>query len=81
MRRRSMAIALVTLAFCGGGTSLVLASNGGTSNNGAAQDEYLKPGCGPDKTYGVAGDSGQHTGQPPKDQNRGDCPDPPGQNQ
>jgi opacity protein-like surface antigen len=38
-----------------------------------------KPGCGPDKTDGYAGASGRHVGQPPKDQNRGDCPHPPGQ--
>jgi hypothetical protein len=80
MRMRSLAIVLVTLALGGGSTSLVLAAQGGTSNNGAAQTEYLKPGCGPDSTDGVAGGSGQHIGQPPKDQNRGDCPNPPGQN-
>lgn len=80
MRYRSLAIALVTLAFAGGGTGLVLANQGGIPNGGAAQDEYLKPGCGPDKTDGVAGNSGRHDGQPPKDDNRGDCPNPPGQN-
>ena len=36
-----------------------------------------KPGCGPDKTNGTAGNSGTHQGQPPKDQNRGDCPKKP----
>jgi hypothetical protein len=36
-----------------------------------------KPGCGPDKTDGVAGNSGRHTGQPPKQPNRQDCPHAP----
>jgi hypothetical protein len=80
MRFRSIAVALVTLVFLAVGTSLVIASQGGTNNNGSGQVEYAKPGCGPDKTDGVAGGSGQHIGQPPKDQNRGDCPNPPGQN-
>jgi hypothetical protein len=66
--RRSLVIAVATLAFAGGGTSLVLASGGGSALH-----------SGPDKTDGVAGASGQHTGQPPKDQSRGDCPNPPGQ--
>jgi hypothetical protein len=78
--RRSLVIAVATLAFAGGGTSLVLASGGGSAlHSGAAKVQYNKPGCGPDKTDGVAGASGQHTGQPPKDQSRGDCPNPPGQ--
>ena len=78
--RRPLVIAIATLVFAGGGTSLVLASGGGSSlHTGAAKVQYNKPGCGPDKTDGVAGASGQHTGQPPKDQNRGDCPNPPGQ--
>jgi len=37
----------------------------------------VKPGCGPDKTDGVAGGSGQHTGQPPKQPDRQDCPNAP----
>ena len=78
--RRPLVIAIATLVIAGGGTSLVLASGGGSSlHTGAAKVQYNKPGCGPDKTDGVAGASGQHTGQPPKDQNRGDCPNPPGQ--
>jgi hypothetical protein len=76
--RRPLLIALATLAFIGGGTSLVLACGGGWDGGGAANHQY-KPGCGPDKTDGVAGNSGRHQGQPPKDQNRGDCPNPPGQ--
>lgn len=38
-----------------------------------------KPGCGPDKTEGVAGNSGRHTGQPPKRPDRQDCPHAPPQ--
>ena len=78
--RRPLVIVLATLAFAGGGASLVLASGGGSGSygEGAAHHQY-KPGCGPDKTDGVAGNSGRHQGQPPKDQNRGDCPNPPGQ--
>ena len=77
--RRPLVILLATLAFVGGGASLVLAAGGGSGGSGAAKVQYNKPGCGPDKTDGVAGASGQHIGQPPKDQNRGDCPNPPGQ--
>ena len=36
-----------------------------------------KPGCGPDKTDGVAGNSGRHSGQPPKRPDRRDCPNAP----
>ena len=69
-------------------TGVVLATGGvGKPKSNVAQGpkdpattQYLKPGCGPDKTDGVAGNSGRHSGQPPKDQNRGDCPNPPGQN-
>jgi hypothetical protein len=61
-----------------GGTSLVVAAQPSGKSN-AGQNQYAKPGCGPDKTDGVAGNSGRHQGQPPKDQNRGDCPNPPGQ--
>lgn len=80
MRSRSLAIALLTLAFTVAGTGLVLACGWGWPDQGAGHHEYGKPGCGPDKSDGWAGKSGQHTGQPPKDQHRGDCPHPPGQN-
>lgn len=80
MRVRTLAIALLTLAFMAGGTSLVIACAWGwPQDGGAGHHEYGKPGCGPDKTDGYAGESGRHTGQPPKDQDRGDCPHPPGQ--
>jgi hypothetical protein len=52
-------------------------TSSGSHGNDNCKDE--KPGCGPDKTNGVAGNSGQHTGQPPKADNRQDCPNPPGQ--
>jgi hypothetical protein len=77
--RRPIVVGLAALVFAGGGASIVTASNG-SQPTGAAEQQYNKPGCGPDKTDGVAGSSGRHQGQPPKDQNRGDCPDPPGQN-
>jgi hypothetical protein len=57
--------------------SLKTSSSSGGSHGDDCKDE--KPGCGPDKTNGVAGKSGQHTGQPPKADNRQDCPNPPGQ--
>jgi hypothetical protein len=80
--RRLLSV-LVILGALGVGTTLAAATGGGGWNHGggAAQVQYdTKPGCGPDKTDGVAGNSGRHIGQPPKDQNRGDCPNPPGQN-
>lgn len=79
MRFRGLATALLTLAFMAGGTGLVIACGWGWPAQGAGHHEYGKPGCGPDKTDGWAGGSGRHTGQPPKDHNRGDCPHPPGQ--
>jgi hypothetical protein len=81
--RRLLSV-LVVLVALGAGATLATATGGGGWNhgNGSAHEQYdkAKPGCGPDKTDGVAGNSGQHVGQPPKDQNRGDCPEPPGQN-
>jgi hypothetical protein len=80
---RRLATGLLLLAFLAGSVALANATGlggGETHKRGAASVQYkLKPGCGPDKTDGVAGNSGQHVGQPPKDQNRGDCPNPPGQ--
>jgi hypothetical protein len=48
----------------------------GSTHHGEDEDcDPEKPGCGPDKTNGVAGGSGYHDGQPPKSDGRGDCPD------
>ncbi|MGH2800616.1 MAG: hypothetical protein ACRDM0_23695 [Thermoleophilaceae bacterium] len=79
--RKLVAIVLALLALVGGATLAVAAGGGGTRGDSGEYQYDLKPGCGPDKTDGVAGGSGRHTGQPPKAQNRGDCPDPPGQNE
>jgi hypothetical protein len=49
------------------------------SHSGGKDCTGDKPGCGPDKTDGVAGNSGRHDGQPPKADDRKDCPNPPGQ--
>jgi hypothetical protein len=71
---------LVTAALAAGGAAIVSAAGTGSANKDAAAVQYLtKPDCGPDKTDGVAGNSGQHTGQPPKAPNRQDCPSSPGQ--
>jgi hypothetical protein len=81
-RIRTILVSLLCAGVLAGGATLVAAAqpsgtpNAKKSNTGGLQ---YKPGCGPDKTNGVAGNSGQHIGQPPKDQNRGDCPNPPGQ--
>jgi hypothetical protein len=50
---------------------------GGMHHGGDDEDdcEGENPGCGPDKNGGWAGGSGYHDGQPPKSDNRGDCPD------
>ena len=73
----AVALALVALA---GGTTLAVAADGGGAHGNSGKSQYgSKPGCGPDKPDGMAGASGRHTGQPPKDQDRGDCPTPPGQ--
>lgn len=71
----ALTTATVTVALVGGGAALVSAAGLGANNKNASAVQYLtKPGCGPDKTNGVAGNSGQHTGQPPKAPNRQDCP-------
>ena len=77
MRRLATLIAAVALLV--GGTSLAVACVGGASgNDNAGHYQYNeKPGCGPDKTDGWAGGSGRHDGQPPKDDDRGDCPEAP----
>ena len=75
----SVLVVVVALAL---GTTIAVATNSGGSHhqNGAANAQYkVKPGCGPDKTDGVAGNSGRHEGQPPKADDRQDCPNPPGQ--
>ena len=75
---------VLSLAVIGAGAAVAKQtskSNSTPANGNASQVQYLsKPGCGPDKTDGTAGKSGTHTGQPPKDPNRQDCPTPPGQN-
>jgi hypothetical protein len=77
--RKLLAIFVVLVVFAAG-TTIAMATGGGQGNgNNGTAGHLTKPGCGPDKTDGVAGGSGQHIGQPPKDQNRGDCPNPPGQ--
>ena len=77
MRRTAIVIGTLAVAVSGG----VLAAEAAPKKQDAALIMYLaKPGCGPDKTDGVAGNSGRHTGQPPKAPNRQDCPHPPGQN-
>lgn len=77
---RRLAITIASIALLAGGVSVAVACNGGTADGNAGRNQYhQKPGCGPDKTEGVAGNSGYHDGQPPKDDNRGDCPEPPGQ--
>jgi hypothetical protein len=50
---------------------------GGGGSSGGDDDDCgpEKPGCGPDKTDGVAGGSGYHDGQPPKADGRQDCPE------
>lgn len=72
---------VASLAIVGSSAAIVSAAGlGGTKSKSASAVQYLtKPGCGPDSTDGVAGNSGRHTGQPPKAPNRQDCPNPPGQ--
>jgi hypothetical protein len=54
-------------------------SSSSSSGSHGKDCDDVKPGCGPDKTDGVAGNSGRHEGQPPKADDRKDCPNPPGQ--
>jgi hypothetical protein len=57
------------------GFALVAEARQVTKTPSASHHQYSpKPGCGPWKTDGYAGKSGQHTGQPPKQPNRKDCP-------
>jgi hypothetical protein len=80
MVRKISAIALAAVIACTTGVMVAEAGGGNSKAKSAANFMYLsKPGCGPDKTNGVAGASGRHTGQPPKAENRQDCPSPPGQ--
>jgi hypothetical protein len=78
--RTPLAILVVLVVFAAGTTFAMATGAGRGGNPHGPPGHQLKPGCGPDKTDGVAGNSGRHTGQPPKDDNRGDCPNPPGQN-
>jgi hypothetical protein len=68
----------VVICACALGTGIAVAgtTNGGRTNNSGAKVNYAKPGCGPWKTNGVAGNSGYHDGQPPKSPGRADCPKP-----
>lgn len=79
---RPLMVLLVILVIAAFGATFAIAGDGGSSGGANAGNvQYgLKPGCGPDKTEGVAGNSGQHEGQPPKEPERRDCPEPPGQN-
>ena len=76
---RIMLSLIAALLLIGGGAALAIACDGGSVGYGnAGHDQYNeKPGCGPWKTDGYAGGSGYHSGQPPKDDDRGDCPKPP----
>ena len=77
---RKLAVTVAALVLLVSGVSLAVACTGGASGHdgNAGYDQYNpKPGCGPWKTDGYAGGSGYHSGQPPKDDNRGDCPKPP----
>jgi hypothetical protein len=76
---RRLAVILGTLALLGAGAAVAVACGGGSTDYGnAGHDQYHeKPGCGPWKSNGWAGGSGYHDGQPPKDDDRGDCPKPP----
>ena len=76
--RFPLALLVVLVVFAAGTTFAMATGTGGNGNNGTPGHKE-KPGCGPDKTDGVAGASGQHLGQPPKADNRQDCPNPPGQ--
>jgi hypothetical protein len=79
--RKLLSVLVVLAALALGTTMAVATDSGGSYNaNGAADAQYkVKPGCGPDKTDGVAGESGRHEGQPPMADDRQDCPNPPGQ--
>src|SRR5205807_9915945 len=59
--------------------------NGGSENNGGSEGNNQcppppkeKPGCGNEHNIGISGNSGAHGGQPPKQEERGDCPHMPG---
>lgn len=79
---RPLMVLLVILVIAATGAAFAVAEGGATDGANAGDVQYSqKPGCGPDKTEGVAGGSGQHEGQPPKEPERQDCPEPPGQNQ
>jgi hypothetical protein len=76
---RRLAVILSTVALLAAGAAIAVAGGGGSTDYGNAgyHQYHPKPGCGPWKSGGYAGGSGYHFGQPPKDHNRGDCPNPP----
>lgn len=76
---RQLAAILGAVVLLGVGAAIAVACDGGSTDHGnAGHDQYNdKPGCGPWKTDGYAGGSGYHDGQPPKADDRGDCPKPP----
>ena len=67
---------ILSIAVIGAGAAVAkVTSKSATQDSNASQVQYrAKPGCGPKKTDGQAGNSGTHTGQPPKADNRADCP-------
>lgn len=74
--KRLTAILSAVVLIASGGTLAIASGYGSTDHGNAGTDQYKeKPGCGPDKTDGIAGNSGEHDGQPPKADERGDCPE------
>ena len=51
---------------------------GSEQNSGCPSPPPEKPGCGNEQNIGISGNSGAHGGQPPKSEERGDCPHDPG---
>jgi hypothetical protein len=55
--------------------------SGGSEQNGGQgcpSPPPEKPGCGNEQNMGISGNSGDHGGQPPKQEERGQCPKDPG---
>lgn len=73
---RLLGLLVIVVVALGAGTAIAVACHGGSPGSGnAGNTQYgQKPGCGPDKSDGLAGKSGYHDGQPPKDHERKDCP-------
>ena len=80
--RRAIAVIVTVLALGAGGGIAALAKPAvetpSSSTSNAAQNQYEKPGCGNEKNIGISGNSGDHGGQPPKEEERGECPHEPG---